>query len=166
TVTGRNQIDFDGSGTDPSLNFTLIPYHPAAGQPGGSISNVTIGTSGSGGLAGMATGSGSDNTPPAPLDLITGDFNGDGTPDLVILNTGLSTFSLFTGTDKGTFTLSGNPVPTGLAPAGLATGDFNHDGRLDLAVANRGDDSISIYLGNNSGSLGVISANSASAHST
>jgi hypothetical protein len=77
--------------------------------------------------------------------VMAGDFNGDGTLDLITSNYASSSISLLVGNGDGTFQA---PVTyaAGDGARGIAVGDFNGDGRLDLAVGNQFVDSISIFL--------------------
>jgi hypothetical protein len=78
-----------------------------------------------------------------PMSLATGDFNGDGVPDLVVASQ-CASVSLRSrpgeralGNGDGTFQ---SPVSYRPAPAAATSwrpGDFNGDGNLDLAVANQ-----------------------------
>src|SRR5262249_41406660 len=87
-----------------------------------------------------------------------GDFNGDGKPDLAVVNNDGNTVSLLLGKAGGTFQKAPTYV-AGNGANGLAVGDFNGDGVLDLAVANFGDFStgsgatLSILLGNGDGTF-------------
>jgi hypothetical protein len=82
-----------------------------------------------------------------------GDFNADGTPDLIIASAsitqeGASTLNLLVGLGDGTFA---PPLTSSLAGIGeLVAGDFNGDGNLDLAIRTGG---VSIYLGRGDGSF-------------
>lgn len=88
----------------------------------------------------------------SPRAVATGDFNGDGRPDLAVANSADDTVSIFLSNGDGTFG-SGLVAATGNQPDALAVGDFNGDGKLDLAVANQIDSTISILLGNGDGTL-------------
>ncbi|HEY1340219.1 MAG TPA: VCBS repeat-containing protein, partial [Bryobacteraceae bacterium] len=98
-----------------------------------------------------------------PSCLATGDFNGDGRPDLIASNASSDNLSLLLGNGDGTFR-----TPTSIAApkpgrAGdvssvrldrcLAAADLNHDGRLDVAVVNGESDSILVWFGNGDGSF-------------
>lgn len=87
-----------------------------------------------------------------------GDFDGNGTLDLAVVNGNDNTVSILLGKGDGTFT-TGTMVAIGNAAGGLAVGDFNGDGRLDLAVTTNSctsgsctsAGSVSVLLGNGDG---------------
>jgi hypothetical protein len=87
--------------------------------------------------------------------MATGDFNGDGIPDLAVANASDVTVSIMLGNSDGTFQAAHN-YPAGsnpfTNPQSVAVGDFNGDGYLDLAVANSGG-TLVILLGNGDGSF-------------
>jgi hypothetical protein len=87
----------------------------------------------------------------APRSIATGDFNGDGIPDLIV------------GDDDGAVTLflgdgTGNLVPDGditrLGSAiSIAVADFNHDGILDVAISDWRASTVTVLLGAGNGSF-------------
>jgi len=92
------------------------------------------------------------------------DFNGDGSPDLAVANSGDNTVSVLLNPANGTGTFPTCPTgtttcnyATGTAPWGIAIGDFNGDGYADLAVANYGTiampSNVSVLLGNGNGTF-------------
>lgn len=87
-----------------------------------------------------------------PSDVATGDFNGDGYPDLVTTNQGANTVSILAGDGTGGF---GTPVSyaTGNSPQSVTVGDFNGDGKPDLATANYTSNNISVLLGQGDGTF-------------
>ncbi len=83
--------------------------------------------------------------------LVTGDLNGDGKLDLVMVN-GLA-IGVLLGNGDGTFGAELDSQSGGRGPVAVALGDFNGDGRLDLAVGNIDSNDVSILLGNGDGSF-------------
>jgi hypothetical protein len=81
------------------------------------------------------TGSGANN-------LATGDFNGDGRPDLAVANGSSTTMSVFLNTGAGSGQFGASPpaaaskvdYTVGTSPGAMAAGDFDEDGDLDIAV--------------------------------
>src|SRR6516162_4540243 len=85
-----------------------------------------------------------------PHALVTGDFNGDGRPDLAVANQSSNTVSILLGNANGTFQPALN-FATGIGPHSVAVGDFNGDGKLDIVTANTSD--LSVLLGNGNGTF-------------
>jgi hypothetical protein len=94
---------------------------------------------------------------PSPRAVAVGDFNGDGSLDLVVANFGESfgagsSVSVLLGNGDGSFQ-SAQDFPTQGGSTSVAVGDFNGDGSLDLAVGNAGNLSVSVLLGNGDGTF-------------
>ena len=96
-----------------------------------------------------------------PNQIISADFNGDGLPDLALVDTGVNRIGqaveILLGTNNGGFGPA-KAFPTGTQPEGLTATDFNHDGHLDLVVTNFGTfptdrGGVSLLLGNGDGSF-------------
>ena len=66
-----------------------------------------------------------------PQSLTTGDFNGNGTLDLAVANSGLNDVSVLFGNGNGSFQPAAN-YPVGSGPASITAGDVNGDTYLDL----------------------------------
>jgi len=100
-------------------------------------------------------------TPPAGWNVVgTGDFNGDGHPELVLENqsTGAVQFWFLNGNNViGTMNLS-MAVPTGWTITGV--GDFNGAGQPDLVLQNTATGHLAIWLINNFNVTGVSVATS------
>ena len=71
-----------------------------------------------------------------PDAIATADFNGDGNPDLAVVNYDDGTVSIFLGRADGSLTRSSD-YAVGTGPIAIAVGDFNGDGKPDLAVVNQ-----------------------------
>jgi hypothetical protein len=81
----------------------------------------------------------------SPTYEAVGDFNGDGKPDLVEVNSGDKTVSVLLNTAAagagGAVFAAQQTLAVGAVPNGVVVADFNGDGKPDLAVANSGDKS-------------------------
>ncbi len=89
-----------------------------------------------------------------PTSVSTGDFNQDGTTDIITTNIGNNTLSLLFGNGDGTFRPQVT-VPTCQEPRSLAVQDYNRDGFKDIAVACAGSNQVSILFGHEAGMFGI-----------
>jgi hypothetical protein len=87
-----------------------------------------------------------------PVAVAVGDFNGDGKPDLAVVNQGSNTVSLLLGAGKGLFKPAVN-YAVGTGPDALALADLNGDGKLDLVTSNGTGSTLSVLLGNGNGTF-------------
>jgi hypothetical protein len=154
-ITSAVVADFNGDGF-PDLAFS-------AGSPFNTSSNGSV-------LIELGNGDGTFQTPVSystgaacPTELLVGDFNGDGKPDLAVLNScdvsppGPATASILINNGNGTFqTAQLTTISASYEfPGALAIGDFNGDGKLDLAVGvfTSSSSEVSIFLGNGNGTF-------------
>jgi len=106
------------AGVEPALTASN-PFTPAPGSP------ITTGT--------------------GATFVATGDLNGDGRPDVVVVNSGANNISVLLANGAGTFLAPVN-YAVGTSPSDVAIGDVNGDGRPDLVVTNTGSDTVSVLL--------------------
>ncbi len=89
-----------------------------------------------------------------PTDVVVGDFNGDGKPDIAVADNGTSQVSVLLNSGTGTFaTHVDYSVAVGAGPIALATADFNGDGKPDIAVADNGTSQVSVLLNSGTGTF-------------
>ncbi len=88
----------------------------------------------------------------SPVDIVAGDFNGDGRLDLATGNVGSSDISVLLGKGDGSFEEPPGSV-VGTYTAAIATGDFTGNGSLGTAVVDQGSDSVTILPGNGDGTF-------------
>jgi len=89
--------------------------------------------------------------------LASGDFNGDGTPDLVVVNNGVNQFgtiSILLGDGQGGFLAPVSYSVGGSTPVWPVVADFNGDGNLDIAVSVTTTNSVAVLLGKGDGTFG------------
>ncbi|HYW48702.1 MAG TPA: VCBS repeat-containing protein [Bryobacteraceae bacterium] len=101
---------------------------------------------------------------PSPLAVAIGDINGDGKPDVIVANGGVSypetegpgSVSVLLGNGDGTLRA---PISTTVNQnaGSIALGDFNRDGKLDVAVAAYG--TLPGEAGSDAGTLLVLLGN-------
>ena len=83
----------------------------------------------------------------SPGSVAVGDFDGDGKPDLAVVDSGSANVSVLLGNGDGSFQAA-QDFGVGRSPNSVAVGDVNGDGRPDLAVANWVSNNVSILINN------------------
>ncbi len=89
----------------------------------------------------------------SPVDMVGGDFNADGLPDLAVLNAAnpLSTVSVILNAGNGTFQPPKVFQTAGKNAQALEVADITGDGKLDLITANYGSDTVTVLRGSGTG---------------
>ena len=132
--------DFNGDGK-PDLAIANI---------GSNSVSVLLNTTAPGAVTPSYASQATFATRNAPKSVSIGDFNGDGKPDLAIVNSSSYSVSvLLNTTAPGAATPSyanQTEFTTGDNPVSVSIGDFNGDGKPDLAIANYDSDSVSVLL--------------------
>jgi hypothetical protein len=84
------------------------------------------------------------------MKIVSDDFNSDGKPDIVVLNSTPKTISFCSGDGAGNFTWL-KDFPAGTNAFDMIEGDFNADGKADIVTS--GADSVYVLFGNGAGSF-------------
>jgi hypothetical protein len=101
----------------------------------------------------FATGAGAT---PDPYDLVAADFNGDGYPDLAVINYNdgsNATVGILLNDKTGNFQTAVEYTLSAPSWYGIAAADVNGDGMIDLVVPYYDSSSIAILLGNGDGTF-------------
>ena len=154
-------------GTGSSLGAAVVDLngdgHPDVVSPdsaAGSSDGVTVHLNDGDGTLGDGTSyttSTANHDGLQPYAVASGDFNGDGHPDVAVANFASGTVSILFGDGAGGLDPPAVYV-AGSEPDSVVVADFNGDGHPDVAVGNRGDDTVDVYLNQGNGSFvqGVV----------
>ena len=95
-----------------------------------------------------------------PVGIASGDFNGDGNPDVVVADfgtdVGVAAITLLLGDGKNGFAPAQNvfTFPEFTVFTSMLSGDFNHDGKPDIAyISSLNDNRVSVQFGNGDGTF-------------
>jgi len=164
-ATGQNPFsiavgDFNGDGI-PDLAVVNQCGNNGPCAPNGTVT-VLLGN-GDGTFTATAV---SPATGSQPRSIVAADFNGDGIPDLAVVNFGpygdpVGSVTILLGNGDGTFAATA-AIPTSGKPFYIAVGDLSGDGIPDLAVSitcstvaacESSDGTVTVLLGNGDGTF-------------
>ena len=80
-----------------------------------------------------------------PKALAAGDLTGDGTVDVVVVNTGDDNISVLSGMGDGTFAAAVD-YAVGGAPSDVKIAKLDNNNTLDVVVTNAADDTVSVFF--------------------
>jgi len=137
------QLAIDDFDKDGNPDLAIIPYE--RDLPPGQHAAVTV-------LLGDGKGkfSAMPGTPLSldgchgPSSVATGDLDGDGHPDIVVLCAESRNLAIFLSNAGKGFTRSSHPTPGGWGSVAVA--DLDADGKADIITANPDDGTITIYF--------------------
>jgi hypothetical protein len=145
--------DFNGDGIPDAAIASSETFFDTETGERFTTGAVTIFLGTGGGFFGAPT---TINPVPGAGSIQVGDFNGDGAPDLLTVNSTAdshNSLSVMFGNGDGTFQ---RPVFTPRPQDGLGAAvvaDFNRDGKLDVAAVGPSTDTVQVFLGNGDGTF-------------
>jgi hypothetical protein len=142
------KMDLAVTGFTPGSSPRWDYYYYDPGTPTTSEVTVLLGNGDGTVEASSSNDLGGDYVPA----IATGDFNGDGTPDLAWVDSDTNEVGVLLGTGDGSFVPADQSFATAYGPNAIAVADLNRDGKPDLVTA--GDSGLaSVLLGNGDGTF-------------
>jgi len=90
----------------------------------------------------------------SPGNLLVGDVNEDGRPDLLVASAPIRQIAVLLGQGDGRFAArAGGPLDVPEPPTEMAAGDINRDGHLDLAIGSHDSYRVLLLLGDGRGAF-------------
>jgi hypothetical protein len=163
-------IAVPGSGQSVSFARSTVPVLGAPraivsadfngdGHPDLAVATVGVDAAGHGGL-GILSNNGHGvfalqatfQTQTGPFSVAAGDLDGDGLPDLAVVDADANLVEVFTRAPRTAFGfLLTSAFATSGSPRGIALGDLNRDGKLDMVVTALDCNCIDVALGQGNG---------------
>ena len=84
----------------------------------------------------------------APWNVVVGDIDGDGNPDLAVASDNAGSVSILPGNGDGTFNTVTYVATGGQQVGSVTLGDFDGDGNLDLATTSAPDNAVYVLINN------------------
>ncbi|MCS7470454.1 S8 family serine peptidase [Stieleria sp. ICT_E10.1] len=143
-VAGDDPIAILSEDFNDDGNLDLVVLHLSPTLPNTPFGDVAL-YSGNGG--GGFSLSGRSLVEGGPLEMVTGDFNGDAIPDLAVANVLQNTLSILTSNGDGTLKNETEyPVGSGtLGVDSMGVADIDRDGDLDIIATRLQDGRITVF---------------------
>jgi len=137
--------DFDGDGKVDMANINAFSHSISVFKNNSTGANISF------------TPGNSYPTGSFPLDITSGDLDGDGKPDLAVANDSSNTVSLYRNTSSlGNISFApGTELTTGIGPLAVAIVDLDVDGKPDMIIANSTSSNFSVFR--NTSTPGILS---------
>jgi hypothetical protein len=150
--TGAADSDFLGSLTVADFNGDgVLDVAVVNGSKVGGAVYVLLGSN-TGTFTPTGTSYPISGTLPTPVWITSGDFNGDGKPDLAVANVNGSDVSILLGTGGGSFAAPVN-YNAGEGSLCVVAADLTGNGKLDLVTVDQNMDAVTVLMGNGDGTF-------------
>ncbi|CAF4392450.1 unnamed protein product, partial [Rotaria magnacalcarata] len=98
------------------------------------------------------TGQTTYSTGNAPNSVVAADVNGDGKPDIIVVNYGSNNVGVLLNIGNGTFAAQ-TTYSSGNYPNSVVAGDVNGDGKIDIIVVNYVSNNVGVLLNRGNGTF-------------
>ncbi|QDV40832.1 Subtilisin NAT precursor [Stieleria neptunia] len=144
TVPGDDPVSIVSDDFNNDGNLDLAVLHKSPTFPNSPFGDVTLFT---GNGANVFAESHREPVEGGPLEMVSGDFNGDGLADLAVANVSQNTLSIVAGRADGTIIReTAHPIGTGEKGVdSMDVADIDNDGDLDIVATRLSDGGVAVF---------------------